>query len=64
MLQFVLKHKEWTGLREVAGYPSSMCPSHPGALPLLTSLIRQIVEFHPDIQYIHIGADEVKLECI
>ncbi|XP_049776034.1 hexosaminidase D-like isoform X1 [Schistocerca cancellata] len=58
-LEFVLKHKEWVSLREVAAYPSSMCPSHPGALKLVTSLIKQIVEFHPDIQYIHIGADEV-----
>lgn len=36
-----------------------MCPSNPGSLPLVKSLIRQIVTFHPDIQYLHIGADEV-----
>ena len=36
-----------------------MCPSKPGSLPLVKSLIRQIVSFHPDIQYLHIGADEV-----
>ncbi|GLG98746.1 Hexosaminidase domain-containing protein [Gryllus bimaculatus] len=58
-LEFVLKHDNWRHLREVEAYPSSMCPSHPGAVPLVTSLIRQIVEFHPDIQFIHIGADEV-----
>nr|CAD7399224.1 unnamed protein product [Timema cristinae] len=58
-LEFVLKHDEWRMLREVEAYPSSMCPSHPRALPLVMSLIKQIVEFHPDIQYLHIGADEV-----
>ncbi|XP_067005152.1 hexosaminidase D [Anabrus simplex] len=58
-LEFVLKHDEWRVLREVEAYPSSMCPSHPGAVPLVTSLIKQFVEFHPDIQYFHIGADEV-----
>lgn len=58
-LEFVLKHDNWRHLREVEAYPSSMCPSHPGAIPLATSLVRQIVEFHPDIQFIHIGADEV-----
>ncbi|XP_063234522.1 hexosaminidase D-like isoform X2 [Bacillus rossius redtenbacheri] len=58
-LEFVLKHEEWRPLREVEAYPSSMCPSHPRALPLVTSLIKQIVDFHPDIQYLHIGADEV-----
>lgn len=57
--QFVLKHDEWRSLREVESFPSSMCPSNPGSLPLVKSLIRQIVTFHPDIQYLHIGADEV-----
>jgi len=59
LLQFVLKHDKWRALREVEAYPSSMCPSHPEAVSLATSLIKQIVEFHPDIQYLHIGADEV-----
>ena len=36
-----------------------MCPSNPGSLPLVKALIRQIVSFHPDIQYLHIGSDEV-----
>lgn len=58
-LEFVLKHDKWRALREVEAYPSSMCPSHPEAVSLATSLIKQIVEFHPDIQYLHIGADEV-----
>lgn len=40
-------------------FPSSICPSNPRTLPLVKSLIRQIVHFHPDIQYLHIGADEV-----
>lgn len=46
-------------MREVITFPSSMCPSNPGSLPLVKSMIRQIVTFHPDIQYLHIGADEV-----
>ncbi|KAJ4444349.1 hypothetical protein ANN_06141, partial [Periplaneta americana] len=58
-LEFVLKHDKWRALREVEAYPSSMCPSHPEALSLATTLIKQVVEFHPDIQYLHIGADEV-----
>ncbi|XP_043484727.1 hexosaminidase D-like [Leptopilina heterotoma] len=58
-MEFVLKHDEWSSLREVDRFPSSMCPSNPGSLPLVKSLIRQIVSFHPDIQYLHIGADEI-----
>ncbi|XP_076680554.1 hexosaminidase D isoform X2 [Andrena cerasifolii] len=58
-MEFVLKHNEWRSLREVEHFPSSICPSNPRTLPLVKSLIRQIVNFHPDIQYLHIGADEV-----
>ncbi|XP_063980369.1 hexosaminidase D-like [Diachasmimorpha longicaudata] len=58
-LEFVLKHDEWRSLREVENFPSSICPSNPATLPLVKSLVRQIVSFHPDIQYLHIGADEI-----
>ena len=57
-MEFVLKHKQWQTLREVDIYPSSMCPSNSAALPLITNMIKQIVTFHPDLQYLHIGADE------
>jgi len=43
----------------VEPFPSSICPSNPRTLPVVKSLIRQIVSFHPDIQYLHIGSDEV-----
>lgn len=58
-LEYVLKHDEWRALREVESYPSSMCPSHSGTIPLIQSMIKQIIAFHPNIQYVHIGADEV-----
>lgn len=58
-LEFILKHDQWSGLREVEAYPSSMCPLKSGTLPLLRNLLKQIITFHTDIQYIHIGADEV-----
>lgn len=54
-----MKHDEWRSLREVEPFPSSICPSNPRTLPVVKSLIRQIVSFHPDIQYLHIGSDEV-----
>ncbi|XP_039312803.1 hexosaminidase D isoform X4 [Solenopsis invicta] len=58
-MEFLLKHDEWRSLREVEPFPSSICPSNPRTLPVVKSLIRQIVSFHPDIQYLHIGCDEV-----
>lgn len=58
-MEFALKHEQWRGLREVEAYPSSICPSNSETMPLIRSMIKQIVAFHPNIQYLHIGADEV-----
>lgn len=58
-LEFVLKHEQWRNLREVPNYPSSMCPSNSEAMSLVRSMIKQIISFHTNIQYIHIGADEI-----
>ena len=40
-------------------FPSSICPSHPDAFKLVTSLLTQIIDFHVGIKFLHIGADEV-----
>ncbi|XP_046406776.1 hexosaminidase D-like [Ischnura elegans] len=58
-LEFVLKHKAFQNLREVENYPSSMCPTNPNSLTLVKAMIKQIVEFHSDLSFLHIGADEV-----
>lgn len=58
-MEFVLKHDQWKGLREVESYPSSMCPSNSATMPLVRDMVKQILAFHEGIQYIHIGADEV-----
>ncbi|XP_065199818.1 hexosaminidase D-like [Planococcus citri] len=58
-LEFVLKTPKWKHLREVPRYASSMCPSHPESLPLVTSMVKQIINLHPNSQFIHIGGDEV-----
>lgn len=58
-MEFVLKHEQWRHLREEEEYPSSMCPTNSDTMPLIRSLLKQIVAFHPNIQYLHIGADEV-----
>ncbi|KAI4455856.1 hypothetical protein MML48_8g00004409 [Holotrichia oblita] len=58
-MEFVLKHEQWRHLREEEAYPSSMCPTNSDAMPLIRSLLKQIIAFHPNIQYLHIGADEV-----
>lgn len=63
-MEFVLKHEQWKGLREVENYPSSMCPSNSETMQLVRGMIKQMVAFHPNIQYLHIGADEVAMETV
>lgn len=61
-LEFLLKHEEWRCLREVSRYPSSACPSHPNTQDVIWELVKQVIDFHvdnSDLQYLHIGADEV-----
>lgn len=57
--EFVLKHDENRALREIEGYPNSLCPTHPDTFPLVTELLTQVVSQHLNDKYIHIGADEV-----
>ncbi|KAL1117110.1 hypothetical protein AAG570_004438, partial [Ranatra chinensis] len=59
-LEFVLRHEKWKCLREVENYPSSLCPNHPDAVKLVTSMVNQVIARSPkSLQYFHIGADEV-----
>ncbi|XP_026469138.1 hexosaminidase D-like [Ctenocephalides felis] len=58
-MEFLLKHEKWYNLREVDKYPSSICPSHPETLPVIKKMLDQIISFHQNLQYIHIGCDEV-----
>lgn len=58
-MEYVLKHEQWRALREVETYPSSMCPTNCEIMVLIRSMIKQIVTFHNNIEYLHIGGDEV-----
>ncbi|XP_073246038.1 hexosaminidase D-like [Porites lutea] len=58
-LEFVLKHKEFSHLRETEHYTNSVCPSNKGSVPMVLELIDQVLALHPDIKWFHIGGDEV-----
>ena len=45
--------------REVEGQPFALCPRNPKSLPFVEELVDQVLQLHPDIKHIHIGADEV-----
>ncbi|KAM5135395.1 hexosaminidase D [Mantella aurantiaca] len=58
-MEFVLKHKDFSHLREVPAYPNSLNPHKEESLRLLRLMIGQVMELHPAIQWLHIGSDEV-----
>ncbi|XP_056406471.1 hexosaminidase D [Hyla sarda] len=58
-MEFVLKHKEFAHLREVPTYPNSLNPHREESHQLLHGMIRQMMEHHPGIRWLHIGSDEV-----
>ncbi|XP_076330430.1 hexosaminidase D-like isoform X1 [Tachypleus tridentatus] len=65
-LEFVLKHQKFCEMREVERFPNAMCLSHSNASNLILQILNQVLELHPDIQWLHLGADEVwhLAECL
>lgn len=58
-MEFVLKHDKFRGLREVEQYPNALCPSNAESFNIITKIVEENVLLHPNINYLHIGADEV-----
>lgn len=62
-LQFVLKHKEFSHLREVQELPNALNPHKEESLALVKAMIDQVMALHKDVKWFHIGCDEVGLLC-
>lgn len=64
-LEFMLKTREHSFLREVPNNVQVVCPSHERALAVVSELISQVLEFHPNANAIHLGGDgtEVIMRC-
>ncbi|XP_068717572.1 hexosaminidase D-like isoform X1 [Montipora capricornis] len=58
-LEFVLKQKEFSHLRETEHFTNSLCPNNKESVPMVLELIDQVLELHPDAKWFHIGGDEV-----
>jgi len=56
-VDFVLKHEAYRHLCE-DGLTFQYCPCHPGSLALFKKMIDEMIVWHPNSSYIHIGADE------
>ncbi|CAH0555240.1 unnamed protein product [Brassicogethes aeneus] len=58
-VEFVLKHPEFSNIREVVGSPQALCPSRNSSLNFIKELVTQVMVLHPNSKYLHIGCDEV-----
>nr|XP_060620541.1 hexosaminidase D [Anolis sagrei ordinatus] len=58
-MEFVLKHKEFCHLREVAMFPNTVNPHKEESLRLVCTMIDQVVALHGELRWLHIGCDEV-----
>ena len=58
-LEFVLKHQEFSYLRDVPEMPESICPCHEDTMGIIRDIVDQVMTVHPKANYLHIGCDEV-----
>ncbi|XP_075759657.1 hexosaminidase D isoform X2 [Pelodiscus sinensis] len=58
-MEFVLKHQEFSHLREVEMFPNALNPHKEESLRLVSAMIDQVVTLHDGVRWFHLGSDEV-----
>ncbi|XP_014857802.1 PREDICTED: hexosaminidase D isoform X1 [Poecilia mexicana] len=58
-MEFVLKHRTLWHLREVPHCIGTLNPHKEDGVKMVMEMLRQVVELHPHLRTVHIGADEV-----
>ncbi|KAM4525049.1 hexosaminidase D [Odontesthes bonariensis] len=58
-MEFVLKHRPMWHLREMPHCLGTLNPHKEEGVKLVLEMVRQVVELHPGLKKLHIGADEV-----
>jgi hypothetical protein len=59
-LEYLLSHDRYAHLRERDGRVNMLCPTHDESLPLIKSLMSEVMALHPASRYFHIGGDEAR----
>ena len=61
-MHYVLRREAFSDIGETV---DALCPSDPRSYTLFCEMASQVLELHPDCEYIHIGGDEARLaaEC-
>lgn len=62
--KFVLKHERYHHLREVREFPNSLNPRDPDSVALVQKMVGQVLDAHPEAQWFHMGADEVRYSIL
>ncbi|WP_168121788.1 family 20 glycosylhydrolase [Paenibacillus sp. HB172176] len=62
-LEYVLRHDRYKHLRETEKSTGELCPSREEAFELVTGLLGEMIDRHPQSRYIHLGCDEVYSLC-
>lgn len=57
-LEFALDHPELSHLREKMDIPTQICPSNPDAVKFILDLMTEVLEYHKEDEFFHIGGDE------
>jgi hypothetical protein len=56
---FILKHQEYSGLRELKWNTWAFCPLNEGTYQVLFDMYRDAIQATPGSKYLHIGGDEI-----
>lgn len=59
-LEYVFRWPDYVRFAENKDYPATLMLGDPDAKALIRSMLRQVLEAHPESRYIHLGMDEAK----
>jgi hypothetical protein len=59
-LNYLLRHDEYSHIREEEDQKAQMCPTNENSFRIFTELAEEILAYFPDSRFLHIGADETR----